>query len=84
MALSLVRSQPFDLMIIDLVMPEREGLDTMMRLRESHPDLPIVAMSGAFGGRFLHSASMLGARATLSKSFSGEDLLHAVRTVLGD
>jgi DNA-binding response OmpR family regulator len=83
-ALSLVRSQPFDLMIIDLVMPEREGLDTMMRLRESHPDLPIVAMSGAFGGRFLHSASMLGARATLSKPFSGEDLLHAVRTVLGD
>jgi len=83
-ALSLVRSQPFDLTILDLVMPEREGLDTMMRLRESHPDLPVVAISGAFGGRFLHSASMLGARATLSKPFSGEDLLHAVRTVLGD
>ena len=83
-ALSLVRSQPFDLAVLDLVMPEREGLDTMMRLRESHPGLPIVAISGAFGGRFLHSASMLGARATLSKPFSGEDLLHAVRGVLGD
>ena len=83
-ALSLVRSQPFDLAIIDLVMPEREGLDTMMRLRESHPGLPIVAISGAFGGRFLHSASMLGARAALAKPFSGEDLLNAVRTVLGE
>jgi DNA-binding response OmpR family regulator len=82
-ALSLVRSQPFDLAIIDLVMPEREGLDTMMRLRESHPGLPIIAISGAFGGRFLHSASMLGARATLAKPFSGEDLLNVVRTVLG-
>ena len=82
-ALSLVRSQPFDLMIIDLVMPEREGLDTMMRLRESHPALLIVAISGAFGGRFLHSASMLGARATLAKPFSAEDLLNVVRTVLG-
>jgi DNA-binding NarL/FixJ family response regulator len=40
-------------MITDLVMPECEGLDTMMRLRESHPGLPIVAISGAFGGRFL-------------------------------
>jgi hypothetical protein len=82
-ALSLVRSHPFDLMIIDLVMPEREGLDTMMRLRDSHPALPIVAISGAFGGRFLHSAAMLGARATLGKPFSGEDLLDVVRTVLG-
>ena len=82
-ALSLVRSQPFDLMILDLVMPEREGLDTMMRLRESHPGLPVVAISGAFGGRFLRSASMLGARATLGKPFSGEDLLNVVRTVLG-
>ena len=82
-ALSIVEKEPLDLVITDLVMREREGLETMMRLKKSHPDLPVVAISGAFGGHFLRSAALLGARATLAKPFSGEDLLNVVRTVLG-
>jgi len=82
-ALSVVDKEPLDLVITDLVMPEREGLETMMRLRESSPQLPVIAISGAFGGHFLRSAANLGARATLAKPFSGEDLLNAVRMVLG-
>jgi DNA-binding NarL/FixJ family response regulator len=65
-------------------MQDREGLDTMMQLKKSHPGLPVIAVSGAFGGHYLASAKALGARATLLKPFSGEDLLRAVRTVLGD
>ena len=82
-ALAVVEVEPLDLVITDLVMREREGLETMMRLRESHPALPVIAVSGAFGGHFLRSATILGARATLLKPFSGEDLLSAVRKVLG-
>ena len=82
-ALSIVEKEPLDLVITDLVMREREGLETMMRLRKSHPELPVVAISGAFGGHFLRSASLLGARATLAKPFSGEDLLEVVRTIIG-
>jgi len=82
-ALALVEKEPLDLVITDLVMREREGLETMMRLRKSHPDLPVVAISGAFGGHFLRSAAMLGARATLAKPFSGEDLLNVVKNVFG-
>jgi DNA-binding response OmpR family regulator/two-component sensor histidine kinase len=82
-ALSTVQVEPLDLVITDLVMQEREGLETIMRLQKSHPELPVIAISGAFGGHFLKSAAMLGARATLAKPFSGEQLLEAVRTVLG-
>lgn len=82
-ALLIVEKEPLDLVITDLVMREREGLETMMRLRKSHPELPVVAISGAFGGHFLRSASLLGARATLAKPFSGEDLLNVVRDILG-
>jgi two-component system, cell cycle sensor histidine kinase and response regulator CckA len=82
-ALSIVDSEPLDLVITDLVMREREGLETMMRLKKSHPQLPVVAISGAFGGHFLRSAVLLGVRATLAKPFSSEDLLNVVRMVLG-
>ncbi|HUB77336.1 MAG TPA: response regulator [Bryobacteraceae bacterium] len=82
-ALSIAGREPLDLVITDLVMRDREGLDTMMHLRETHPELPVIAISGAFGGAFLRSAAILGARVTLAKPFSGEDLLDAVRKVLG-
>jgi DNA-binding response OmpR family regulator len=81
-ALSTARTEPLDLLITDLVMPEREGLETIMRLRKSHPALPVIAISGAYGGHFLKGAATLGAAAVLPKPFSGDELLEAVRTAL--
>jgi DNA-binding response OmpR family regulator len=76
----------FDLVITDLVMPDREGLETIMTLRHQYPQLPIIAMSG--GGRgnsmdYLDLAAKLGARKTLAKPFSAQVLLDAVREVIG-
>ena len=82
-ALSAVETEHPDLVITDLVMPEREGLEIIMTLRKSHPSLPLIATSGAFGGHFLKTAAALGAGATLPKPFSAEELLEAVRAVLG-
>jgi signal transduction histidine kinase/DNA-binding response OmpR family regulator len=82
-ALSTAQTEPLDLLVTDLVMPEREGLETIMRLRKSHPALPVIAISGAFGGHFLKGASALGAGATLPKPFSGDELLEAVRAAIG-
>jgi CheY-like chemotaxis protein len=62
-ALAIVDKEPLDLVITDVVMREREWLETMMRLKKSNPELPVVAISGAFGGHFLRSAALLGARA---------------------
>ena len=81
------QQEDFRLVIIDLVMPEREGMETIRSLRKNRPDVKILAMSGAFKGRMLDSmltcASMLGADATLPKPVRPEDLLATVRKLLG-
>jgi hypothetical protein len=71
------------LVITDLVMPEQEGIETIREMRRRHPAVKIVAMSGAFGGRFLRTAEMLGAHATLLKPVSADTLVRTVRAVLG-
>ena len=75
---------PFDIAIVDLVMPQKEGLETIRELRGDYPDLAIIAISG--GGaivkkNFVEAAELFGASATLEKPFGGEDLLAAVRHV---
>jgi len=84
-ALAAVAHGTFDLVITDLVMPDREGLETIIAMRHQQPDLPIIAMSG--GGRgnaadYLDLAAKLGARKTMAKPFSTQELLDAVREVL--
>lgn len=71
-----------DLLITDLVMPRKEGIETIRELRRSHPDLPIIAMSGACEGGYLKAAGKLGARATLAKPFESRELLAAVSAAL--
>jgi CheY-like chemotaxis protein len=74
-----------DLVITDIIMPEMEGIQTIMELRILSRDCPIIAISG--GGRFgkadfLVVAKELGATITLSKPFETADLLHAVTRCL--
>ena len=45
-ALRLLHAQPVDLVLTDIVMPEQEGLETIIALRRDRPGLPVVAMSG--------------------------------------
>jgi CheY-like chemotaxis protein len=71
-----------DMVITDLVMPEQEGIETIRRLRRSLPAIGIIAISGAFGGRFLEVAKILGADAVLSKPVAAETLLAKVAEVL--
>ena len=66
-AQKILPSRSFDLVITDLVMPNREGIETIRAIRKSHPGVRIIAVSGAYGGRFLGIAAMLGAEATLVK-----------------
>jgi len=74
-----------DLVISDIVMPEMEGIQTIMELRILSRDCPIIAISG--GGRFgkadfLDVAKQLGATATLSKPFEPDELLRTVASCL--
>jgi DNA-binding NtrC family response regulator len=85
-ALALYRAERADLVLTDLVMPEKEGLETIRELLRHDPRATVIAMSG--GGHStadlnLTMAEKLGARDTLPKPFSREELLAAVERALG-
>jgi CheY-like chemotaxis protein len=83
--LKLYRNQPADLVITDLIMPEKEGVETIMELRRQFPDARIIAISGGerTGGRdYLPIAAKLGARRTVAKPFSRQEILAAVHETL--
>jgi len=71
-----------DLLISDIVMPERDGLEILRSLRKDFAGLKVIVMSGAFDGRFLRAAEMLGAHATLQKPLKMNLVLETVREVL--
>ncbi len=84
--LRLYREHRHELIITDIIMPQKEGIETIMELRREFPQVRIIAMSG--GGEAtssqtcLHLAKRLGAATTLSKPFSRQELLDAVREAL--
>lgn len=76
-ALKVMAVQRCDAAVVDILMPERDGLDFIMEARRIHPGLRIVAITG--GGRLgagplLRMADGLGADATLVKPFSASEL----------
>ncbi len=83
--LAFQKAQLFDLVVTDIIMPDKEGVETIIELKRDFPDLPIIAISG--GGRtrnldFLKLAEQYGAQKILAKPFSEEDLVEAVKTCL--
>ena len=81
----LYRESPTDLIITDLVMPEKEGIEMIMGLKRDFPDVKIIAISG--GGRtesesYLQMAKQLGAVRIFSKPIDREGLLKAVGELL--
>ncbi|MDH4225948.1 MAG: response regulator, partial [Deltaproteobacteria bacterium] len=77
--LAMADSIPFDMVISDIVMPEKEGLETCMELRRKFPGIKIVAMSGANAGKdYLTMAGKLAADKILSKPFDQRILLDII------
>jgi DNA-binding NtrC family response regulator len=79
------QSKPFDVVITDLIMPEMEGIETMMRLRKLDPGVKVIAISG--GGRnrpdeYLHMATKLGALSTFKKPVDRTALLYAAQALV--
>jgi signal transduction histidine kinase/DNA-binding response OmpR family regulator len=70
-----------DIVLTDLSMPEEEGIETIRALRIKHPDLKIIAMSGAFGPEILQSAKSLGADATLAKPINSAKLRECIQSL---
>jgi DNA-binding NtrC family response regulator len=78
-------SRPIDLVITDLLMPERDGLEFITEVRKKYPKVRIIAMSG--GGHiardsYLRIAKTFGAHFILEKPFNQASVLAAIETVL--
>jgi CheY-like chemotaxis protein len=76
-----------DLLITDIIMPEKEGLETIVEMRKNFPDLKIIAISG--GGRisadgYLPGAKLLGANMVFQKPLVQKEFLEAVSFLLKD
>lgn len=84
-AVPLLSARHIDLVITDLIMPEKEGIETISEIRRSDSRIPIIAISG--GGRlgpgdYLETARYIGADATLAKPFARQELLATIDALL--
>jgi len=83
--IELYRKNPSDLVITDLFMPEKEGIETIIDLKNEFPDAKIIAMSG--GGslqpaNYLALTEELGVLKTFEKPFSRNSLLETIRELI--
>ena len=78
-----LEQRPIDLVLLDILMPEKEGLETLLEARARFPSMPIFAMSGGGVGRkhdFLAVAKKFGATGTFKKPIDLKDLLSTIDT----
>lgn len=85
-AVTAYQAEPYDLVITDLVMPEKEGIETFNELRRFDPDVKVVAISG--GGRigaqdYLSWARACGVAHTFAKPIDRGELLNVVQQLVG-
>jgi DNA-binding response OmpR family regulator len=83
--IKLFKESGSDLVITDIIMPEKEGLETIREMRRIKSDLKIIAMSG--GGKvsadnYLHIARIFGAAKSIAKPFTQKEMVSAVQSLL--
>jgi CheY-like chemotaxis protein len=84
------QQQSFDLVLCDVFMPHKEGLETVREIRQLSAGIPIISMTGSLPAGdsdpmdpdFLRMSSMLGATRTLAKPFRPRELLALVKECL--
>ena len=81
----LYKSTHFDLVVSDVFMPEKEGIETTIELKTINPDIKIIAISG--GGKnnelnFLDSLKHFGAQCTFQKPFNTKEFVKAINELI--
>jgi DNA-binding response OmpR family regulator len=82
--LAALRPYPADLIITDIFMPNKEGIDTIRTVREQFPQTKILAISGGGSRRMevLSAAVQFGAHHALEKPFTPAELVAAINVAL--
>src|SRR6478672_7730190 len=82
-AVRLADGTPFDVVILDVVLPDRDGLEVLQALKAVHPNLPIIIMTAiGVDEELLQEALQKGAAAYVSKTLKIEQLLMEVHRTL--
>jgi DNA-binding NtrC family response regulator len=85
-ALQIAGAEAFSLIMTDLIMPGKDGIETILALKSKHPKTRIIAMSGGFqGGKssYLPLAGKIGACRTLAKPFGIAAMFEAIESEIG-
>ena len=81
------RENPADLIISDLIMPNKDGIGMMIELKKEFPEVKIIAISGGGLNKpdgYLEGAKKLGAMHTLTKPIERDQLLRVVKDTLNE
>ncbi len=84
--LHILESDAFDLIITDIIMPEKEGLETILEIKQKKPDSKIIAISGggrSSAGSYLKTAEYFGALKAFQKPFNKNEFIEAVQNIVG-
>ena len=81
--LACVRTSECDVVLLDISMPGKNGIDTLRQLKRSRPDLPVLILSAYSEQQFAVSLLRAGASGYISKESASEQLVTAIRTVIG-
>jgi two-component system, NarL family, invasion response regulator UvrY len=82
-ALEQIRSQPCDVLVLDLSMPGRSGFDILRELKHEHPELPVLVLSIHSEEQFAVRILKAGASGYLTKESAPDELVQAIRKVAG-
>ena len=85
MALQLFREKPADVVVTDILMPEKDGIQTIMELWRDYPHVKVIAISGSGGPETetnLQYARLFGAMKTFPKPVSRNELIGAIEELL--
>lgn len=79
----LIKEKAFDIVFLDMIMPDRDGIEVLKDIKHAVPQLPVVMMSGYSVQEKKDEAIRLGAKLCLKKPFEVEDIRRAIKEVIG-
>ena len=78
---SLVRNEPYDVVLLDISMPDRNGVDTLKQLKQIRPEMPVLMLSAHAEEQYAVNLLRAGAAGYVSKETASTQLVQAIRTV---
>jgi DNA-binding NarL/FixJ family response regulator len=80
-ALKMVRGNSYDIVVLDISMPDKNGVDTLHDLKHIAPDLPVLILSGYAEQQYALNLIRSGCKGYLSKDADSDEIIKAIRTI---